>query len=76
MDVAIDGELDRLRRELDRLRVENVRLPRLLTLRVRTPLRRRNSCPRPASRTFDQFTWHSHQAISERSVPTEGSGAE
>lgn len=33
MDVAIDGELDRLRRELDRLRVENVRLSRLLTLR-------------------------------------------
>lgn len=33
MDVAIDGGLDRLRRELDRLRVENVRLPRLLTLR-------------------------------------------
>ncbi|QOC94194.1 hypothetical protein [Micromonospora craniellae] len=29
-DVAIDGGLDRLRRELDRLRVENVRLPRLL----------------------------------------------
>lgn len=33
VDVAVDGELERLRRELERLRAENVRLSRLLDLR-------------------------------------------
>lgn len=33
MDATVDSELDRLRRELERLRAENVRLSRLLALR-------------------------------------------
>jgi superfamily II DNA or RNA helicase len=33
MDLTVDSELDRLRRELERLRAENVRLARLLELR-------------------------------------------
>jgi hypothetical protein len=33
VDVAVDSELARLRRELERLRAENVRLSRLLDLR-------------------------------------------